>query len=97
MNRITAIAIYMTLAATPAISAQAQPASAAGAQPFQTQRAAQPAIRCTQGDSGTRALQPCRVRPAVEATHLSHDVSHPEFECMLSGVCGVVDRSRVNG
>jgi hypothetical protein len=63
----------------------------------QMQRAAQPVIRCTHQDNGSPSLQPCRVRPAAEATHLGHDVTRPELECVLSGVCGVVDRIRVNG
>jgi hypothetical protein len=97
MNRLTTIAVYMTLTAAPGLSAQAQPAAALQAPPQQTQRATEPVVRCTHQDNGFRAMQPCRARPAVEAPLLVQNVSRQEFECVLSGVCGVVDGSRVNG
>ena len=96
MNRITAIAMYMTLIAVTGMSAHAQPASAPDVKTYQTQRV-QPVIRCTHLDSGSHALQPCRVRQATQATHLGNAMTRQEFECVLSGVCGVTDRTRVNG
>ena len=94
MNRITAIALYMTLTAVTGMSAHAQPASSPGAKTYQTQRV-QPVIRCAHLDSGSQALQPCRARRATEATHLGHAMTRQEFECVLSGVCGVTDRTQV--
>jgi hypothetical protein len=97
MSRIAAIAAYLTLIALPGMSADAQTASVPDAQPLPMQRTAPPVIRCTHQDNGSRFRQPCRVRPAAESTHLGHDITRPELECVLSGVCGVVDRTRVNG
>jgi hypothetical protein len=97
MNRMTATAIYMALTAWPGLFAHAQPASTLDAKPYQTHRAGEPVIRCTHHDAGSRALQPCRVRQADEAMHLGSDVTRQEFECVLSAVCGVMERGRVNG
>lgn len=97
MNRMTAIAIYIALTASPGMFAHAQPASTPDAKPFQTQRAGEPVIRCTNHDAGSRALQPCKAGRPDEATRLGSDVTRQEFECVLSGVCGVTDRARVNG
>jgi hypothetical protein len=95
MNSFATLALYMTLAAMPALSAHAQPAANPQGQPQQTQRAIEP-VYCTYLDSGSRALQPCRVRPAAEATHMGQDVTRQEIECLLSGECSVVAGGRVN-
>jgi hypothetical protein len=94
MNSFATLAIYMTLAAAPALSAHAQPAANLQGQPQQIQRAVEPAVHCA--DNGSHALQPCQVRPGAKATHLGQDVTRQEIECLLSGECGVVG-SRVNG
>jgi hypothetical protein len=97
MNRITAIAVYIALTAAPGMSAYGQPASAPEAKSQQTQRAAEPVIRCTHREGDTRGVQPCRTRQADEALRIGSNVSRQEFECRLSGNCGVDDRARVNG
>jgi hypothetical protein len=97
MNRMTAIAIFIALTSSTGMTAHAQPASAPDAGANQTQRAAEPVIRCTHHDAGSRAAQPCGVRQAGDAMRLGADVTRQEFECMLSGACGVADRARVNG
>lgn len=95
MIRMTAIAIYLALAAWPGMSAHAQPASTTDAKPQQTQRAGEVVIRCAHQEGAVRGLQPCRVRQADEAMHLGSDVTRQEFECVMSGLCSVTDRGRV--
>ena len=97
MNRISAIAVYMSLTAAPGMSAYGQPVSASEAKSQQTQGAAEPVIRCTHREGDTRGLQPCRGRQADEALRIGSNISRQEFECRLSGNCGVDDRARVNG
>lgn len=97
MNRITAIAVYMALTAAPGMSAYGQPVSASEAKSQQTQGTAEPVIRCTHREGDTRGLQPCRGRQADEALRIGSNISRQEFECRLSGNCGVDDRARVNG
>jgi hypothetical protein len=97
MNRLTATAVNVVLIAWPGMFAQAQPALTLDVKPYQTQRAAEPVTRCTHNDSGSRALQPCRVRQADEAMRLGSDVTRQEIDCVLSGACGVAERGRVNG
>ncbi|MBI3527068.1 MAG: hypothetical protein HY067_03795 [Betaproteobacteria bacterium] len=97
MNRMTAIAIYSALTAWPGMFAHAQPVSTPDARPQQTQRAGESVIRCTHQEGGARGLQPCRVRQADEALRIGSNVTRQEFECVLSGVCGVDERARVNG
>ena len=97
MNKMTAIAVYIALTASPGMFAHAQPASTQDIKPHQTQRAAEPVIRCTHQDDGARALQPCGVRQTNEALRLGANVTRQEFECVLSGVCGSAERARVNG
>jgi len=97
MNRITAITIYIALTAAPGMFAQAQPASTRDAIPEQTQRAGERVIRCTyQEEGGVRGLLPCGVRQTDGALRIGSNVSREEFECRLSGNCGVDDRARVN-
>ena len=97
MNRMTAIAIYIALTAYPGMFAHAQAISALGAKPYQTQSAGESVIRCTHNDRGSHAPQPCSARQAEEATRLGSDVTRQEIECVLSGVCGMTERGRVNG
>jgi hypothetical protein len=97
MNRITAIAVYIALTASTGISAHAQTASIPDVRAGQTQRASEPVIRCTLRDAVSRATQPCAVQRTNEATRLGTDVTRQEFECVLSGNCGVADRGRLNG
>ena len=97
MNRMTAIAVYIALTAWTGLPAHAQAASTPGARASQTQRAAEPVIRCTHYyDALSRAAQPCGVRRADDAMRIGADVTRQEFECVLSGVCGVADRGRLN-
>ena len=96
MNRITAIVIYLALTASPGMLAHAQPASTQDAQPQQTRRNAEPLMRCTHHDAGSRTLQPCGVRQGNEVMHLGSDVTRQEIDCVLSGVCGMADRARAN-
>jgi hypothetical protein len=97
MNRMTASAIYVALTASPGLFAHAQPVSMPDAKSHQMQRAVEPLMRCTHRDVGSRALQPCSVRQADEAVHLGSDITRQDFDCVLSGVCGMADRARVNG
>jgi hypothetical protein len=97
MNKITATTLFMALLAWPGLFAHAQPASTLEAKPHQTHRAAEPIICCTHLDAGTGAQQPCKAQRANEAMRLGSDVTREEFECVLSGVCGVAERARVNG
>ena len=97
MNRMTAIAVYIALTAWTGTIAHAQPASTPDAGANQTQRAAESAIRCAHHDAGARAVWPCGIRKADEAMRLGSDVTRQEFECVLSGKCGGVDRGRVTG
>ena len=96
MNSFASLALYMTLAAAPALPAHAQPAANPQGQPQQIQRANEP-VSCTSLDNGSPALQPCQVRPAAKATHLGQDITRQEIECLLSGECGVVVGGRVSG
>jgi hypothetical protein len=97
MNRMTAIAVYVALTACPGMFAHAQATSTLYAKPDQTQRAGESVIRCAHNDRGSHALQPCSARQSEEATRLGSDVTRQEIECVLSGVCGVAERGRVNG
>jgi hypothetical protein len=97
MNQKTVAAILVALIAWPGMFAHAQPASTLAVKPFQTQGAAEPAVRCTNNDAGSRALLPCRARQPGETTHLGADVTRQEIECVLSGACGAAERARVNG
>jgi hypothetical protein len=97
MNRITAIAIYIALTAAPGMLAYGQPYAAPDAKSQQSQRAGEPVIRCTHQEGDSRGVQPCRVRQADEVLRIGSNVSRQEFECRLSGNCGVDDRARVNG
>ena len=94
---MTAIAIYVVLTAPTGMSAPAQAASTPDARASQTQRPAEPVIRCTQRDALSRATQPCGARQADDAMRIGADITRQEFECMLSGVCGIADRARVPG
>ena len=95
MNRMTAIAIYLALTASTGVSVHVQAASTADTGARQTQRAAESVIRCTQRDDVSRAAQPCGVRQAGDAVRLGADVTRQEFDCILSGNCGVPDRGRL--
>ena len=75
MNKMTAIAIYIALTASPGMFAHAQPASTQDIKPHQTQRAAEPVIRCTHNDAGSHALQPCRVHQSDEGLRLGSSVT----------------------
>ncbi len=97
MNRMTTIAIYIALTAAPGMLAHAQPASTSDAKSQQTQRAGDPVIHCTHSESGTRGLQPCRVRQADEALRIGSNVTRQDLECVLSGKCDAEDRARING
>lgn len=97
MNRITAIALHVVLTASIGMAAQAQAASTHDAKAKPSQRAAEPLIICTQRDAVSRAAQPCRVRRADDAMRLGADITRQEFECVVSGNCGVADRGRING
>ncbi len=97
MKRMTAIAIYIVLAAAPGMFAHAQAAATPDVRPQHSQREDDPVIRCTHQDGGARALQPCRVRKADESIRVGSNVTRQEIECVLSGVCGADNRSRVNG
>lgn len=97
MNRITAIAVYIALTTAPGMSAYGQPVSASEAKSHQTQGTAEPVIRCTHREGDTRGVQPCRGRQTDETLRIGSNVSRQEFECRLSGNCGVDDRARVNG
>jgi hypothetical protein len=97
MNRVTAIAIYMALTASPGMFAHAQPAATPDVKSHPTQPAGESVIRCTHQDGGARAVQPCSVRKVYEAIRLGSNVTRQEIECRLSGNCGVDDRARVNG
>ena len=97
MNRMTAIAICIALTALTGTIAHAQPASTRDAAGNQARGAADAVIHCAQNDAVSRAAQPCGVRRAGDALRLGADVTRQEFECMLSGMCGVTDRGRGNG
>jgi hypothetical protein len=93
MNRLATLAICMTLAAAPALSAQAQPAAGPPLPSQQIQRAAKPAVHCTRTDNGARATHPCQGKRAVEATYLGKNVTSQEIDCLLSGMCSAVART----
>lgn len=95
MNRMTAIATYIALTAWTGAIAHAQPVSTPDARDNQTRHAAESVIRCAHHDTGTRAVQPCGVRKADEAMRLGSEVTSQEFECILSGKCGMTDLGRV--
>ena len=97
MNRITAIALCVTLLAIPGMSAKAQPTAALDTKAHEIRRVTYPVIRCTRQDNGSPGLQPCHGRKADEALRIGSNVTRQDFDCVLSGVCGVDDRARVNG
>jgi len=97
MNRMTTIALHFILTAAPALPALAQPGAPLQAPSQQIQRAAEPVVRCAYEGTGFVALQPCRARPGFDAILLGQDVTRQEFECVLSGVCGTVVGTRLNG
>lgn len=96
MNRKTTAALLVALIAWPGLFAHAQPASTQGVKPYQTQPAAEPVVRCTVNDAGLHVLPPCGARQAGEAMRLGADVSRQEIDCVLSGVCAVAERARIN-
>jgi hypothetical protein len=87
MNKLTTVAIFVSLTACSATAAQAQQAA-------QMQRHAEPVVHCTSNNSGAGAIQPCGTR-AGETLRLASDATRQEFECVMSGVCGPADRGRV--
>ncbi len=93
MNKLTTVAIYVVLAACSATAAQAQQAAANDAQVAPMQRQIEPVVHCTSNNSGVGATQPCGTR-AGETFRLGADTTRQEFECVMSGVCGVADRGR---
>ena len=92
MNRITTLALCLVLTGSPGLMAQA--ASTPLAKANYMLGVPEKVIRCTQTDETSAVWQPCNVRQAIQ---LGSDVSRQEFECVLSGNCGVADRSRVSG
>ena len=96
MNKLTTVALYTVLTVCSGTTAQAQQAPVNGAQPVPMQRQVEPVVHCTSDNSGVGATQPCGTRSG-ETFRLGADTTRQEFECVMSGVCGVADRGRVAG
>ena len=97
MNKMTISAILLALTAWPGLFAHAQSAAGVDARPYQANGAGVTVILCAHHAAGLRAVQPCAVGSTGEPTRLGANVTRQEIDCVLSGVCGVAERTRING